>query len=70
MQENCFPSVKAILASKKFCPTSCCGGTKARILGDTHEKLKSSMHIHNLLKQLRVTEGIVREKLELSELDW
>ena len=28
------------------------------------------MHVTHLLKQMRVTEGIIREKLELDEKEW
>ena len=28
------------------------------------------MYIHNLIKQLRTTEGIIREKLEINDQEW
>ena len=32
--------------------------------------MKQSMYIHNLFKHLRTTEGIIRERLQLSDQDW
>ena len=28
------------------------------------------MYIHNVFMQLRTTEGVIKEKLELTELEW
>ena len=50
----------------------CCniGGSKGRILGTVHEDMKNCMYIHNLFKHLRTTEGIIRERLRLTDYDW
>ena len=46
------------------------GNSKDRILAKAHEHVKSSMYIDSLLMQLRTMEGVLREKLELSDADW
>ena len=35
-----------------------------------HSAVKKTMYINNVLTKLRVSEGILREKLELSKKDW
>ena len=32
--------------------------------------MKKEMHITHVLKQMRATEGIIRDKLEMSEKEW
>ena len=35
-----------------------------------HSAVKKTMYINNVLTKLRVSEGILREKFELSKKDW
>ena len=54
-------------------PKSCrkkCGGTRARLLSQANTTLQKEMHVTHLLKQLRITEGILREKLMKDDLEW
>ena len=53
----------------KWCKSKL-GTSKDRILAKAHEHVKSSMYIDSLLMQLRAMEGILREKLELTDADW
>ena len=46
------------------------GNSKDRILAKAHEQVKSSMYIDSLLMQLRTMEGVLKEKLELTDADW
>ena len=48
----------------------CISNPKIRILGQLHSSIKKTMYINNVLTKLRVNEGILREKLELSKKDW
>ena len=46
----------------------CC--IKDRVLGDVYEANQESLYIHNVLKLLRVMEGVMKEKLEISKKEW
>ena len=50
------------------CCKKCC--IKDRVLGHVFKANKDSMYIHNVLKLLRVMEGIMKEKLEISKKEW
>ena len=64
-------TLRAKLAVHKKMPACCkCGGTKGRILGTMHEDMKNCMYIHNLFKHLRTTEGVIRERLSISDQEW
>lgn len=69
VQQKCCTDLSAKWAQMK-CVPRCCRGTKARILSRAHEDLKKEMHVTHLLKQMRVLEGCIREKLEMDERDW
>ena len=47
------------------CFKKCC--IKDRVLGDVYKANQDSMYIHNVLKLLRVMEGVMKEKLEISK---
>ena len=68
VQDKCCVTMRAKLAVHRKMPACCkCGGTKGRILGAVHEDMKNCMYIHNLFKHLRTTEGIIRERLNVSD---
>ena len=69
VQQKCCSDLTAKWAQLK-CVPKCCRGTKARILSRAHEDMKKEMHITHVLKQMRATEGIIRDKLEMSEKEW
>ena len=50
------------------CFKKCC--IKDRVLGDVYKANQDSMYIHNVLKLLRVMEGVMKEKLEISKKEW
>ena len=74
MQVKCLPGLQTKVVMSSWLPKCCCvpacGSTRARMLGEGYKALKSSMYIHNLIKQLRTTEGIIREKLEINDQEW
>lgn len=71
VQDKCCVTMRSKLAVHRKMPKCCkCGGTKGRILGAVHEDMKNCMYIHNLFKHLRTTEGIIRERLNVSDQDW
>ena len=65
LRSTCYMSRKVPLRCRR-----CIADPKIRILGQAHSTIENSMYIHDLLQKLRVTEGIVREKLKLTEIDW
>ena len=72
-QVRCCLTCKAQLVAHESVPRWCknrLGNSKDRILAKAHEHVKSSMYIDSLLMQLRTMEGVLREKLELSDADW
>ena len=50
------------------CCKKCC--IKDRVLNDVYKANEDSMYIHNVLKLLRVMEGVIKEKLEISKKEW
>ena len=72
-QVRCCLTCKAQLVAHSMVPRWCknrLGNSKDRILAKAHEHVKNSMYIDSLLMQLRTMEGVLREKLELTDADW
>ena len=72
-QTRCCLTCKAKMLTFGFVPHCCkskCGNSKDRVLASAYQQVKHEMYVDSLLKQLRTMEGILREKLELTDTDW
>ena len=72
-QIRCCLTCKAKMLTFGFVPQRCkskCGNSKDRVLASAYQQVKHEMYVDKLLKQLRTMEGILREKLELTDADW
>ena len=61
------------LATSSRLPASCknrIGGSKARILNKEAQKMEKTLHVTHLLKHMRVTQGILMDRLDLDEVKW
>ena len=70
VQNKCCTTLKTKVATSSVTPQCCkrkCGSKQDRILNEVFTEMQSCMYAHNLFMLLRVFEGILREKLELTE---
>ena len=70
-QSKICATLRAMVVSHRLtrrCFKKCC--IKDRVLGDVYKANKDSMYIHNVLKLLRVMEGVIKEKLGISKQEW
>ena len=47
-----------------------CGSRRDRLLKEAYASFEKSLYIHNLFKQMRVTEGLLRERFNLDKKAW